>query len=56
MWYDYEGNQYTVEELEIGKQTALYGRDKRNFFFAKNEKRIKYVGREKEAIFVIRIK
>ena len=55
MWYDYEGNQHSVEELEIGTQTALYGGDRRNFFFAKNDKRVKFCGRESGSIFVVRV-
>ena len=55
MWYDYEGNQHSVEELEIGTQTALYGGDRRNFFFAKNDKRVKFCGRESGSIFIVRV-
>ena len=55
MWYDYEGNQHSVEELKIGTQTTLYGGDRRNFFFAKNDKRVKFCGRESGSIFVVRV-
>ena len=54
-WYDYEGGQHSVEELELGTQTALYGGDRRNFFFAKNDNRVKFCGRDSGAVFVVRV-
>jgi len=54
IWYDYNGIEHQLQELEIGKMTSLYGFDQRNFFFAKNNKEIEYCGRDQNAIYIIR--